>query len=76
MGDDPHARPEVDGDARAVERGAAGMKSFCMRCRAEREMLNPVTATMKNGKPSTSGVCRECGTRLYAFGAPKKEVVK
>lgn len=31
-------------------------------------MQNPQPITMKNGKPATSGICPECGTKMFKIG--------
>ncbi len=51
------------------------MEAYCMKCKTKREMKEATPVTMKNGKPATSGVCTECGTKLFKIGkseeAPK-----
>jgi hypothetical protein len=32
------------------------------------EIKDPQQITMKNGKPATTGVCPECGTKIYKIG--------
>jgi len=44
------------------------MQAYCMKCRAKREMRNPVRVTMRNGRPATKGVCSVCGTKMYRIG--------
>jgi hypothetical protein len=41
---------------------------YCMKCRAERDIANAKTVTMKNGRPATEGNCPACGTRMYRLG--------
>ncbi|MHC4459732.1 MAG: DUF5679 domain-containing protein [Planctomycetota bacterium] len=38
------------------------------RTRAKREMKEPKSITMKNGKPATKGVCPTCGTKMFRIG--------
>ena len=44
------------------------MEAYCLKCRAKREMLNPVAIWMKNGKPATEGKCPVCGTKMFKIG--------
>jgi hypothetical protein len=44
------------------------MQAYCMKCRAKKEMAEPVQITMKNGKPATQGKCSVCGTKLFRIG--------
>jgi len=32
------------------------MQAYCVKCRAKREMKDPKSTTMKNGKPAIQGV--------------------
>lgn len=56
---------------------STGRNGYCMRCRAERNMVPPDGAkalkivTMKNGRPATEGRCPDCGTRMYRLGKAK-----
>ena len=45
------------------------MEAYCVKCRAKREIRNPVKITMKNGKPATQGTCPSCGTKVFRIGA-------
>ena len=44
------------------------MEAYCLKCRTQREMKDAQPVTMKNGKPSTKGVCPVCGTGMYKIG--------
>jgi len=44
------------------------MQAYCMKCRAEREMKNPRSITMKNGKPVSKGTCPVCGAKMFRIG--------
>ncbi len=44
------------------------MHAYCVKCRAKREMKDPKSITMKNGKPATQGVCPTCGTKMFRIG--------
>lgn len=39
--------------------------AYCMKCKATREMKNPQTVTMKNGRKAKKGKCPICGTGMY-----------
>ena len=45
------------------------MEAYCMRCKAKKEMKNPKTVTMKNGKPATQGVYPVCGTKMFRISS-------
>ena len=36
------------------------MEAYCVKCRAKKEMKDAKAITMKNGKPTTQGICPEC----------------
>jgi len=44
------------------------MDAYCMKCRAKREIKNPKSIVMKNGRPATQGECPVCGTKVYRIG--------
>jgi hypothetical protein len=44
------------------------MQAYCMKCRQKKEMSNPKSIKMKNGKPATQGVCSSCGTKMFKIG--------
>jgi hypothetical protein len=44
------------------------MQAYCVKCRAKKEMKNPKSITMKNGKPATQGTCSTCGTKMFRIG--------
>jgi hypothetical protein len=45
------------------------MEAYCMRCKAKKEIKDPVETTMKNGKPAVTGTCSACGAKMYKIGA-------
>lgn len=46
----------------------ANMQAYCLKCRTKREMRNPQSVTLKNGRPATQGACPVCGTKMYRIG--------
>jgi len=46
------------------------MQAYCMKCRAKKEMVEPVQVTMKNGRPATQGKCPVCQTKMFRIGKP------
>ena len=44
------------------------MEAYCMKCKAKREITDPVAAFNKLGAPVTRGTCPVCGTALYRTG--------
>lgn len=66
------ARPTEGGYVSpARSRGAAARRpvSFCMRCKTNREMMNPVATTFKNGRKGYRGFCAVCGAKMTKFGS-------
>ena len=57
----------VDDLFRKQERGES-MQAYCLKCRTKREVKDPKTITMKNGRPATQGVCPVCGTKMFRIG--------
>jgi hypothetical protein len=47
------------------------MQAYCMKCRFKKEMKDPKSITMKNGKPATQGTCPVCGTKMFRIGSTK-----
>ncbi len=39
--------------------------AYCMKCKKTREMKNPQTVTMKNGRKAKKGKCPICGTQMF-----------
>ena len=48
--------------------GGISMQAYCVKCRAKKEMKDPKSITMKNGKPATQGTCPTCGTKMFRIG--------
>jgi hypothetical protein len=46
----------------------AGKEGYCVKCKAKKEMKDPVAITMKNGRPATQGICPDCGTKIFKIG--------
>ncbi|MFC1995289.1 DUF5679 domain-containing protein [Chloroflexota bacterium] len=44
------------------------MQGYCVKCRCKTEMKDTKIITMKNGKPTTQGVCSACGTKMCSIG--------
>ena len=44
------------------------MEAYCVKCKAKREITEPVAVFAKNGNPATKGKCPVCGTALYRMG--------
>lgn len=43
-------------------------QAYCVKCKATREMAEPVQITMKNGRPATQGKCPKCGVKMFRIG--------
>jgi len=46
-------------------------EAYCVKCKAKRVIKNEQQVTMKNGKPALSGVCPDCGTKVFKIGSSK-----
>jgi predicted GH43/DUF377 family glycosyl hydrolase len=44
------------------------IRAYCVKCRAKREMKNPIAITMKNGRPAIQGICPRCGAMMFRLG--------
>ncbi|HEY3285294.1 MAG TPA: DUF5679 domain-containing protein [Armatimonadota bacterium] len=44
-------------------------EGYCVKCKSKKTIKDAQKVTMKNGKPATSGVCPDCGTKIYRIGA-------
>jgi DNA topoisomerase-1 len=44
------------------------MEAYCFKCKAKREIQNPVAGFNAKGGPVMTGVCGVCGTKLYRMG--------
>ena len=44
------------------------MQAYCVKCKAKKEMNNPKSITMKNGRAATQGTCPKCGTKMFRIG--------
>ena len=44
------------------------VQAYCMKCRSRKEMKDPKSITMKNGRPATQGTCPTCGTKMFRIG--------
>ncbi len=44
------------------------MEAYCMKCKAKREMKDPVAGFNARGAAVTTGVCLECGTKMFRVG--------
>ncbi|MEX1113000.1 MAG: DUF5679 domain-containing protein [Patescibacteria group bacterium] len=44
------------------------VQAYCVKERKKVEMKDPKEVTLKNGRPAVSGVCPDCGTKLFKIG--------
>ena len=44
------------------------MEAYCVKCRAKRDMSDPLPVFTSKGMPATQGKCPECGTKLFRMG--------
>lgn len=43
------------------------VQALCLKCRAMKEMKNPVKVKSKNGRNMLKGLCPICGTKMNRF---------
>ena len=48
--------------------GQQVVQAYCVKCRTKREIKDPQSVTLKNGKPATKGTCPTCGTNMFRIG--------
>ncbi len=53
---------------RTDDEGGFRMEAYCVKCRAKREIKDPRSITMKNGRPATQGICPVCSTKVFRIG--------
>ncbi len=44
------------------------VQAYCVKERKKVEMKDPKEVTLKNGRPAVSGICPNCGTKLFKIG--------
>ncbi len=44
------------------------MEAYCAKCKANREIKNPQSIEIKDGRRATKGVCPVCGTNMLRIG--------
>ena len=46
-------------------------EAYCVKCREKREIQDPESVTMKNGRNAIQGKCGVCGTKLFRMVSNK-----
>ena len=41
---------------------------YCLKDKKNVEIKDPQNITMKNGKPAITGICPNCGTKIFKIG--------
>jgi uncharacterized protein YlaI len=44
------------------------MQAYCVKCRKKVEIKNAMPIVMKNNRPATTGICPNCGTKVFRIG--------
>ena len=57
----------AEGDEKRPRRSET-TTAYCVKCKTSREMSNPQSITMKNGRHAMKGMCPVCGTSLFRIG--------
>ncbi|MEC8912542.1 MAG: DUF5679 domain-containing protein, partial [Chloroflexota bacterium] len=45
-----------------------GMQAYCLKCKGQREVVDPIEKTLKNGRAATEGKCGACGSKVFRIG--------
>ena len=45
------------------------MEAYCLKCKEKREINDPVAGFNARGAAVTTGICLDCGTKMYRIGA-------
>ena len=61
-------KPNVIASYKRKEKEEKQMQAYCMKCRTKKDMKDPKSITMKNGRPATQGICPTCGTKMFRIG--------
>jgi Zn finger protein HypA/HybF involved in hydrogenase expression len=48
-------------------------EGYCVKCKAKREIAEPVEETMKNGRKAIKGKCPVCGVGMFKILGGKAE---
>ena len=49
----------------------SGVQAYCVKCKAKRDIKNPIQSELKNGRPAIKGTCSICDTRVCRIGKLK-----
>jgi hypothetical protein len=52
---------------------AEAVEAYCVKCREKRQVRDPKSVTMKNGRNAIEGTCPVCGTKLFRMVSDKKK---
>ena len=52
----------------STQESGESIEAYCLKCRSKREIKDPETITMKNGRPATQGTCPVCGSKMFRMG--------
>jgi hypothetical protein len=44
------------------------MQAYCLKCKGQREVVDPIEKTLKNGRAATEGKCGACGSKVFRIG--------
>ncbi|MFN0146571.1 MAG: DUF5679 domain-containing protein [Dehalococcoidia bacterium] len=56
------------GEPAAETKAATAVMAYCVRCKAQRTVADPVATTMKNGRAAMKGTCSVCGSGVFKIG--------
>lgn len=43
--------------------------AYCVKCKSKKQIRDPLSVTMKNGRPAIRGYCLDCGTKVFRIGS-------
>lgn len=59
--------------AEIIQEKGKSMEAYCVKCKAKKEMKNPVEGVTKNGRIIFKDKCPDCGTTINRIGGAAKK---
>ena len=47
---------------------STNVQAYCVKCKAKRDVKEPIQTKLKNGRPAIKGTCSKCGTKMSRLG--------
>lgn len=56
-----------------ISDGGGRVLAYCVKCKSQKAIRDPVTITTKNARTARQGACPDCGVRVTRMGAPRPD---